>query len=71
MKVKQINLGDDDYPEQVTVEMTLDEAALVARLVGKEAPPSAESSNIYRALSRSVFNTFWENGIDGVGLEEV
>lgn len=57
MKVKSIELDEDEMPERVLVEMTLDEAAVVYRLTGGIAP---------RTVSRALLGTRWGEALDGV-----
>jgi len=72
MKVKRIDLDDEEMPERVTVELTHDEAAYIATMVGKHSFNSAEqvmpgggylNSAISDALNGTVFNRFYEDGL--------
>lgn len=73
MKVKRIDLDDEEMPERITVELTHDEAAYIATLTGKQSFNSAEAitprgghlnSAVSSALNGVVFNRFYENGTD-------
>lgn len=74
MKVKRIDLDDEEMPERVTVELSHDEATFLAVFLGKlngaqeeEAMKggSALGSGIYWGLAGGVFNRFYEDGVDG------
>lgn len=62
MKLKSVLLDDNEMPAKVAVTMTVDEAATIVAQFGKLADPAV--GDIYRCLA-SVFNRFWENGVDG------
>lgn len=77
MRVRNITLDEDENPDRVLVEMTLDEAAMMLRLVGRLSPRMVlnalgdhrwynASSDIYSCLAGSVFNRFWDGGVDDV-----
>lgn len=72
MKVKRIDLDDDQMPESVTVELTRDEALFIALLTGGQTGPAAEdvlpggpalSEAVYYGLSGSVFTRFYDDGV--------
>ncbi|MFF3998501.1 hypothetical protein ACFYX8_34990 [Streptomyces cyaneofuscatus] len=74
MKVKRIDLNDEEMPERVLVELSHDEAAYLALLLGKQtsndgnavAPGGAVIGGaIYDGLTGSLFNRFYEDGADG------
>ena len=73
MKVKRIDLDDEETPERVTVELSHDEAVFLAVLLGQmngvreeEILPggSGLGSAIYYGLAGGVFNRFYENGVE-------
>jgi hypothetical protein len=64
MKVKALTLDDDGLPDRLTVEMTRDEAILIATHVGNLTPSTEVSTPIWDALSGEVFNRYWEDGLD-------
>lgn len=73
MKIRQINLGDDELPETIVVEMSLSEAIFVGKLVGNTNDPEAETVKpggkddayeVYSALTGGVFNRFWDGGVE-------
>ncbi|GAA4176507.1 hypothetical protein [Gryllotalpicola koreensis] len=67
MKVRNIALGENEIPATVTVEMTIDEAAWITRRAGSNvAPDRVVSDEIWDALTGSLFNRFWDDGLDGV-----
>lgn len=77
MKAKNIKLDDDEMPETITVEMTVDEAAVVYALVGFIAPRTTSMAlggtrwgeamnDVATCLSGSFFNRFWESAADVV-----
>jgi hypothetical protein len=74
MKIKRIDLDDDEMPETITAELTHDEAAYLAVLLGKQTGPDAEQimpggmalgSSVWHALTGGVFNRFYEDGAAG------
>ena len=74
MKIKRIDLDDDEAPESVLVELTHDEAVFLALFLGKQNGEQDEAvmpggsllgSSIYGALTGGVFNRFYEDGVDG------
>lgn len=74
MKVKRIDLDDEEMPETVLVELTHDEAVFLAVLLGRlrgnqeEAilkGGSALGGGVYDGLAGGVFNRFYEDGVDG------
>lgn len=73
MKIKIIELGADQ-PVRITAEMTMDEAAYLARITGKQndltsaeimAGGSGANSEIYGCLTGDLFNRFYDDGVDG------
>lgn len=73
MRIKRIDLDATEMPAVITVEMTVGEAIALARLTGKLSPDTARERGLvwddtvatYDALIGSVFNRYWEDGIDG------
>lgn len=74
MKVKRIDLDDQEMPETIQVEMTHDEATFLASLLGKQnghdanaVLPGGDRLNtaVYEGLTFGVFNRFYEDGVDG------
>lgn len=72
MKVKRIDLDDDEVPETVTVELTHDEAVFLALFLGKQNGTEEEAvmpggsrlgGEIYEGLTGGVFNRFYEDGV--------
>lgn len=73
MRVRSIELGDDEMPVSVTVDLTIEEAEVIAALAGAVIPSSLAVAagpvyervpeRIYDSLVGSVFNRFWENGL--------
>ena len=62
----------DSRPNVVAIEMTVEQAAQLAKLTGKISPANASSpaaydaqSNLYHLLTGSLFNRYWEDGVDG------
>ena len=73
MKVKRIDLDDDETPENVTVELTHDEAVFPAVFLGRLNGEQEEEilkggselcSAVYYGLAGGVFNRFYENGVE-------
>lgn len=78
MKVKRIDLDDQEMPDRIQVEMTHDEATFVAVLLGKQnghdanaVLPGGDALNtaVYEGLAGGVFNRFYEDGIDGAAQQ--
>jgi hypothetical protein len=72
VKVKRIDLDNDENPETVTVEFTRDEAVFLALFLGKQngteedavMPGGARlAGEIYGGLTGGVFNRFYEDGV--------
>jgi hypothetical protein len=72
VKVKRIDLGDDERPETITVELTHDEAVFLALFLGKQNGIEEEAvmpggarlgGEIYDGLTGGVFNRFYEDGV--------
>ncbi|MCX5584295.1 hypothetical protein [Streptomyces erythrochromogenes] len=74
MKVKRIDLDDDEMPERVLVELSHDEATYLATLLGKQNHNDGEAvlqggaalgGAVYDGLTGGIFNRFYEDGVDG------
>ncbi|CAH9419462.1 hypothetical protein SGL43_06517 [Streptomyces globisporus] len=74
MKVKRIDLDDEEMPQRVLVELSHDEAAYLALLLGRQtgndgnaiaAGGAVLGGAIYDGLTESLFNRFYEDGVDG------
>lgn len=75
MKIQAVFLDGNENPERVRVEMTLGEAAYLARLTGKQSPVTANgivadgshhNATIYGSLTGSFFNKFYDGGVTDV-----
>jgi hypothetical protein len=78
MKIQSIRLDEEENPDLIVMEMTADEAAFIARLAGSLSPRDVidaldedprwfnASAEIYHGLAGSVFNRFYDDGIDAV-----
>jgi hypothetical protein len=67
MNVQRIDF-EHGQPTGVVVEMTIEEAAQIAKWSGNPKAsqiPTTEVSDVYRALTRMVFNPHWSDGLDG------
>lgn len=73
MKLRSIDIGDDENPQSVTVTMTTREAAFIAKAFGKYSPKTAGEflpgfdqvpGAVYACLVGDLFNRFWDNGVD-------
>ncbi len=73
MKVRNIALDDDSMPETVTVEMTVDEAALIVAMMAPVAPRDVTNAcgdirwgntlnDVHDGLMGGLFNRFWDSG---------
>lgn len=65
MKITQVELEDGD-PARVTVEMTIEEAADLAKIMGGMAPDTGATratSEVYNCLVGELFNRYWDDGL--------
>lgn len=74
MKVRRIDLDDDEMPERVLAELSHDEATLVATILGKYDYAALEAllpgggalgGSVYDGLSGGLFNRFYDDGVVG------
>jgi hypothetical protein len=65
MEISNVRLAGGK-PTHVMVEMTIDEAAVMAMLTGRLAPSVPASTEIWDCLTDELFNRFWDGGIDEV-----
>lgn len=72
MKVKRIDLDDEEMPERVLVELSHDEAAYLALLIGRqnsnamnEVMPggAVHGEAVYEGLAGGLFNRFYDDGV--------
>lgn len=72
MKIKRIDLDDNEMPEKVVVELTRDEAVYIALLLGKQDGEQSErvmpggsdlGTAVYNGLAGGVFDRFYEDGV--------
>ena len=72
-QIKAIEMDDDENPAFVTVRMSIEEAAFVARFTGMHndrtaneiMPNGAESSSsLFQATAYNLFNRFYDDGVD-------
>lgn len=75
MKIQAIFLDGNENPERVRVEMSLGEAAYLARLTGKQSPVTANgivddgshyNAAVYNSLTGNLFNKFYDGGVNDV-----
>lgn len=78
MKIQSIRLDEEENPDLIVMEMTAVEAAFIARLTGSLSPRDVidalgedpcwfnASAEVYNALTGSVFNRFYDDGINDV-----
>lgn len=73
MRINRIDLDDEGQPESVTATLSADEALFLAVVTGKHSSNTAEelmigggrlSSSVYGCLAGSLFNRFYEDGVD-------
>ena len=78
--VTRIDLDEDGVPESVYVKLTVTEAAFIAKFSGgtdrqaEEIMPGGgamAAAELYSALVGSMFNRFWDNGVDGWRLGDI
>lgn len=74
MKIRSIQLNEDEMPESVTAVLSLREALFIGLVLGKQNDPDSnailpegyrEGESVYNGLTGGLFNRFWENGIEG------
>jgi hypothetical protein len=72
MDIKVLELDDAENPEFITVRMSIQEAAFMAKVTGGQSDNDAEeifkggsvhSHSIYEALVGGVFNRYWDGGV--------
>lgn len=77
MRIKRVDFDEDENPSMVTVKMTVDEAAIIARVfggfndyaydaTGDRSRWRRAGSEVYSALVGGFFNRFWEDGVNDV-----
>lgn len=71
MRVTNLSFDKNEQPSEVTIVMSVDEAAHLAKHCGKLAPATVQppdsyfaTSGLYRCLTGMVFNAYWEDGVD-------
>jgi len=65
MNIQRIDF-EAGRPAGVVVELTVEEAAQLAKWTGSAtAGRTIEMSDMYRVLSQTVFNPYWSDGVDG------
>ena len=71
--IKSIEFDDDDELEFVTVRMSAEEAAFIAKFTGRQSDATAEEvmsggrpacNHLYAALVGKVFNRLYDGGVD-------
>lgn len=73
MKVKRIDLDDEEMPERILVELSHDEAVYLAVLLGRQSPNDREAilrgggalgGSVCDGLTGGLFNRFYEDGVN-------
>lgn len=70
--VRTIEMDDHGEPEFVTVRMSLEELAYLAKVTGKHSTVTAEeimhggaaNTHLYDCASGEVFNRYYDGGVD-------
>jgi hypothetical protein len=72
--IKGIEFNDAGEPESVTLRMSVEEAAFIAKFTGQQSSVTAEkvmpagggvaSSALYNTLTGYVFQPYWDGGVD-------
>ena len=72
IRITNLTFDADQDPSEVTISMSVAEAAHIVRHLGKLAPATTvppESnetlSALYDCLTANVFNACWDDGVDG------
>lgn len=74
MRIKKMKWNKKGRPKTITVELSLNEAGYLALLTGRNSWDSnrefypayaGEGSEIYDCLSGEIFNTHWDDGVNG------
>lgn len=76
MRLENIKFEESEegaLPSEITVTMSLEEAATIAKVFGGFNDKALRDkglprTNIYNDLCDNVFNRYWEDGLDGVKL---
>lgn len=72
MKLRSIRFDADENPSAVIAELTIEEAAFIAKFTGGLTGEQTDEvmrgsqrakSDIYRCLTGSVFNAYWDDGV--------
>jgi hypothetical protein len=72
--MKRIDLDDEEMPERILVELTHDEALYLAFLASEQSDNCMNAvmpgggrfaEGIYEALTGSLFNRYYEDGMQG------
>lgn len=68
MIIHRIEL-ENGKPTKIVAELTVEQAAQIAKWTGSLSPATSPSPNettaMYNALAGDLFNRFWDDGIDG------
>lgn len=73
MKLRRIELDDNELPSCATFDVTADEALYLALLLGKMSSVQTEelltgggelADDLYECLTGSLFNRFYEDGVN-------
>jgi hypothetical protein len=70
--VKRVDFDDEENPSHVTVRLDVRTAALVAKALGDLTHANGQNAGtteLYLSLSGTVFNTYWDGGVDGALAE--
>ena len=65
--IRRIDL-EGGKPTKIVAELSVEQAAQIAKWTGSLAPATggtAETGELYEALTGDLFNRFWSDGVDG------
>lgn len=65
--IKSIELDDEGAPETVTIKLTVQQLAEVAKVLGKMSPATGSTegtSAFYDCAVSELFNYYWEDGLN-------
>jgi hypothetical protein len=72
MLIRTLEFDEDEQPESLTVQMSIREAAYLAKVTGKHSSDTANAvmrggseanTLVYNALTGAVFNRYWDGGV--------
>lgn len=73
-QIKMVEFDEEEGPQWVTIKLSLEEVAFIAKFTGKQSDDSAEgympngggyvNRQLYEATTHGVFNRWWDGGLE-------